>query len=102
LPGTFFAHFFKDFDFAVKHYQIVQEVYESFTLKIVPNSQFSDQVSDKLLNELRKYTGVEQAIELELVTEIPLLKTGKRTPVVSKIPLDFQKVKAESIWTGGI
>jgi phenylacetate-CoA ligase len=100
LPGTFFAHFFKDFDFAVKHYQIVQEVYESFTLKIVPSSQFSDQVSDKLLNELRKYTGVEQPIKLELVTEIPLLKTGKRTPVVSKIPLDFQKVKAESVWTG--
>jgi phenylacetate-CoA ligase len=102
LPGTFFAHFFKDFDFAVKHYQIVQEVYESFTLKIVPSSQFSDQVSDNLLHQLRKYTGVEQPIELELVTEIPLLKTGKRTPVVSKIPLDFQKVKAESVWTGKI
>jgi phenylacetate-CoA ligase len=102
LPGTFFAHFFKDFAFAVKHYQIVQDVYESFTLKIVPSSQFSDQVGHKLLNELRKYTGVEQPIELELVAEIPLLKTGKRTPVVSKIPLDFQKVRAERVWRGQI
>jgi phenylacetate-CoA ligase len=100
LPGTFFAHFFKDFDFAVKHYQIVQEVYDSFTLKVVPTSQFSDQVGDKLLAQLRKYTGIEQIIELELVTEIPLLKTGKRTPVVSRIPLEFQKVSAESIWKG--
>jgi phenylacetate-CoA ligase len=100
LPGTFFAHFFKDFDFAVKHYQIVQEVYESFILKIVPTAQFSNQVSDQLLLQLRKYTGVGQIIDLELVTEIPLLKTGKRTPVVSKIPLEFQRVNAKSIWKG--
>lgn len=101
LPGTFFAHFFKDFNFAIKHYQIVQEVYKSFTLKIVPTSQFSSEVSSNLLSELKKFTGLEQKIDLELVEEIPLLSTGKRTPVVSKIPLDFQKVKAETIWRDG-
>ena len=100
LPGTFFAHFFKDFDFAIRHYQIVQEVYESFTLKIVPTSQFSSEVSSDMLNQLRKFTGLAQQIGLELVEEIPLLRTGKRTPVVSKIPLDFQKIKADRIWKG--
>jgi len=92
LPGTFFAHFFKDFDYAVQHYQIIQESTEKFTLKIVPKSQFTEEVKNRIIQDLKTYTGQEQIIEVSLVEEIPLLRTGKRTPVVSNIKLDFQQI----------
>ena len=97
LPGTFFAHFFKDFDFAVQHYQITQESPEKFTLRIVPKSQFTQEVNNRIIGELKGYTGQDQLIEVELVEEIPLLKTGKRTPVVSNVKLDFQKIDNSKI-----
>ena len=98
LPGTFFAHFFKDFDFAVQHYQVLQKNYESFILKIVPKSQYSEQVGHLIIEELKEYAGPKQVIHLQLVSEIPLLKTGKRTPVISEIPLEFQKIDARKVW----
>jgi phenylacetate-CoA ligase len=97
LPGTFFAHFFKDFDFAVQHYQITQETSEKFTLKLVPKSQFTDVVKGRIIDDLKAYTGQEQIIEVSLVDEIPLLKTGKRTPVVSDVKLDFQQIDNKKI-----
>jgi len=38
---------------------------------------------------LKDYVG-DTDIKVRFVTEIPLLKTGKRTPVTSKVPFDFQ------------
>jgi phenylacetate-CoA ligase len=97
LPGTFFAHFFKDFDFAIQHYQITQNTSEKFTLNLVPKSQFTDEVKNRITDDLKAYTGKEQIIEVSIVDEIPLLKTGKRTPVVSNVKLDFQKIDNSKI-----
>jgi phenylacetate-CoA ligase len=98
LPGTFFAHFFKDFDFAVRHYQVIQEEKDYFAIRIVPTSQFSDEIENSIISELQNYTGTNQLIKLIIVNEIPLLATGKRTPVISKIALDFQDIDASRIW----
>ena len=98
LPGTFFAHFFKDFDFAIKHYQVVQDNRDSFRILIVPNSQYNANVEVQIVSQLQTYAGNSQIIDVELVSEIPLLKTGKRTPVVSKIAPDFQEIEGSKIW----
>jgi len=92
LPGTFFAHFFKEYDFAVRQYQIVQDVKDAVTLKIVPESGYSDVVKDQILAELRKFMGETMVIDVELVDNIPLVRTGKRTGVVSNLNFDFQKL----------
>ena len=97
LPGTFFAHFFKDFDFAVQHFQVTQDTPEKFTLKIVPKSQFTQRVKNQIVSDLQFYTGSGQIIDVSLVDEIPLLKTGKRTPVISNVKLDFQKIDNSKI-----
>jgi phenylacetate-CoA ligase len=99
LPGTFFAHFFKDFDFAVQHYQVVQENSSSFSIKIVPKPQFTEIVGQRIVSNLLEYTGKKQIINLELVDQIPLLMTGKRTPVVSKVELEFQNINTSNIWS---
>jgi phenylacetate-CoA ligase len=97
LPGTFFAHFFKDFDFAVKHYQVVQKIFGAFLVKIVPNVQFNLKVEKDILRSLTEYTGVETEISIELVDSIPLVRTGKRTPVISHLKNDFQSVSNKKI-----
>jgi phenylacetate-CoA ligase len=92
LPGTFFAHFFKDYDFAVRQYQVVQREQEAIELKIVPESGFSAVVREQILEQLRRYMGEEMRIDVSIVDEIPLLRTGKRTGVVSYLDYDFQKL----------
>jgi phenylacetate-CoA ligase len=89
LPGTFFAHFFKDYDFLIQFFQIVQERKGSFNLKYVHGLQWSEQGWALMIGRLREYVGDTEIVP-ENVTEIPLLKTGKRTPVVSTVRVDFQ------------
>ena len=92
LPGTFFAHFFKDFSHLVRHYQIVQERAGSFTILVVRGEYWSDESDTALIGGLRPYVGMTQ-VEIRLVDHIPLLVTGKRTAVVSSVAVDFQGLR---------
>jgi phenylacetate-CoA ligase len=94
LPGTFFAHFFKEYEYAVRFFQVHQSDVGSMTLRLVKNSRFTAEALDQLLNGLREFTGDRMAIDIEFVDEIPLGITGKRAPVISEIGLDFQHVTA--------
>ena len=89
LPGGFFGHFFKDYEYCIKHYQVAQEELGSFTLKIVPTHQFSDSSKNEILESLYKYAGSKTKIYIELVESIPLIRTGKRSPVVSSLSPDL-------------
>jgi phenylacetate-CoA ligase len=89
IPGTFFAHFFKEYESQVLFFQVVQEVTGKFDLLIVQNSGWTIEGWDQVLTDLREYVG-DTEISVQFVDEIPLLKTGKRTPVVSKVKFDFQ------------
>lgn len=97
LPGTFFAHFFKEHDYAIRHFQVHQETPGEFTLKIVKNRQFTDAALREILEELRQYAGAQTGIDVELVDEIPLVRTGKRSPVVSTVRQDFQQVSRNKV-----
>jgi phenylacetate-CoA ligase len=92
MPGTFFAHFFKDYDSIVKHFQIIQEKPGEFQLNIVKAELFSEDLFNDLLLSLHDYVGTS-GIEVSFVETIPLLSTGKRSPVVSKINQDFQNLQ---------
>ncbi len=92
LPGTFFAHFFKDFDNIVLFFQVIQEDKLGFLIKIVKGHQWNLTDWDNLINELRQFIG-NTPIKIEFVESIPLLKTGKRTPVISHLKIDFQDIK---------
>ncbi|HYI11913.1 MAG TPA: glycosyltransferase [Thermoanaerobaculia bacterium] len=92
LPGTFFAHFFKDYEFAVRQYQIVQRVKDAIDLKIVPENGYSATAENEILTGLKRYMGDSMGINVQLVDQIPLLRTGKRTGVVSHLDYDFQRL----------
>jgi phenylacetate-CoA ligase len=96
LPGTFFAHFFKDYGNLLRHYQIEQTERGEFTLKVVPHSDYlySDEQVDAMVERLKEYTGLDTVIHTEFVDEIPMGRTGKRSPVVSTVKAEFQELPA--------
>jgi phenylacetate-CoA ligase len=89
MPGTFFAHFFKDYDSIIRHFQIYQEKLGSFDLYLVKSDLFSELGFASMMKQLQKFVG-STGIDTKFVESIPLLATGKRSPVISKIKLDFQ------------
>ena len=91
LPGTFFAHFFKDHESVIRFFQVEQHTKGVFTLKIVKNDGYRQADMDAIVNQLRQYVG-DTVIEVVYVSEIPLVRTGKRSPVVSTVLEDFQSL----------
>ncbi len=92
LPGTFFAHFFKDYENCIRFFQVEQREKGSFTLRIVRNEGFSDLAMQSIIRHLREYVG-ETHINVDYVSEIPLVRTGKRSPVISTVIEDFQTLE---------
>lgn len=92
LPGTFFAHFFKDFEDVCSQYQVVQKTAGEFTVKLVKASTFREARFSVLTHTLQSSVGSGTRIHFEFTTSIPLTRTGKRTPVVSSVKPDFQSL----------
>lgn len=97
LPGTFFAHFFKDYESIILFFQIEQSRKGSFILKLVDGPNSSESAQAQMMLNLRKYVGDTQ-IEIHKVAEIPMLRTGKRSPVVSTVSEDFQNVSSVQLF----
>jgi len=93
VPGTFFAHLFKDYDYIIRQYQVLQDQFGSVTLKIIKAPAFDDQVFEEVLTHLRHFLGAEMKINVEYVDHIAMVRTGKQQGSISKIPLDFQQIK---------
>ncbi len=94
MPGTFFSHLFKDFDYLVRQYQVIQEERGAITLKVVKGSRFAPELFEReILTVLRRYLGEETRIDVQFVDLIPLVRTGKRQAVISRLSLDFQKLQ---------
>jgi phenylacetate-CoA ligase len=98
LPGTFFAHYFKEYDYLIRFFQIMQERPNEFELLLVKGDQFTDAGLDALVSGLREFVGTEEQtyVRVRFVESIPMVRTGKRSPVVSSVALDFQDVSRKS------
>src|SRR5262249_16520688 len=62
LPGTFFAHYLKEYDYAFKRFQVVQEERNAMTFRVVKGGRFSQDVLDEVLATFRSYLGEKMAI----------------------------------------
>lgn len=90
LPGTFFAHLLKDYDHAIRHYQVLQERRDEIILKIVKGGRFTDEVQAEVVATLQRFLGARMRIVVECVDEIPMVRTGKRLVAISKLKIDLQ------------
>jgi phenylacetate-CoA ligase len=90
LPGTFFSHYLKEMHHAIRRFQVVQERPRHLTLRFVPAGRYTPAVLEEILATFRRYLGDDMAIDVEQVSEIEMVRTGKRLASVSRLPVDFQ------------
>jgi phenylacetate-CoA ligase len=91
VPGTFFAHALKEYDYAIRQFQIVQEDVGAIRFRVAKGSRYSDDVLDTCKDLIRKHLGHDLKIDVEFVDGIEMVRTGKRLASVSKVKIDFQK-----------
>ena len=80
IPGTFFAHFFKEYTKTIKFYRVEQHIINEIKLLIVLRGNKED--VDPIISELRKTVG-DIKIDIQYVESIPMIRTGKRMGAVS-------------------
>lgn len=91
LPGTFFAHFFKDYDQLVRQYQIIQNEDGLITLKIVKTEDYDEDEFQQIVQHLRLHLGQKTSLRIDFVSHIPMVHTGKHQGSISKLKIDFQE-----------
>jgi len=84
IPGELFPHMFKEFP-GIERFQVIQKVLESITIKLVCNSQFSQEDEQSILAEVNKYSKGALDIKIEKVDDIPLTKTGKHKVTICEL-----------------
>ena len=92
LPGTFFAHFFKEYSHIIRQYQIVQEKIDVINLFIVKSERYSNEGMKLVLAELYKHLGAKTNLNINYVKEIKMVRTGKQQGAISKLKIDFQNL----------
>jgi phenylacetate-CoA ligase len=100
LPGSFFTHYLKEFDYAIKRFQVIQEERDAITFRMVKGGRFSQQVLDEVIATFRQYLGADMRIEVDFVDEIALIRTGKHLASISRLNVDFQRAAPTVIQAG--
>lgn len=95
VPGAFFAHLLKDYDHAVRQFQIVQEEPGAITFHLVKGPRYDEQALDEVLGILHRFLGAEMRIEVAFCDNIQMVRTGKRLATLSKLGIDFQAPAAQ-------
>ncbi len=90
IPGAFFAHLFKDYEYAIKQFQVEQNEFGKIILRIVKAQRFTQKPLDELCAVLEKHLGPGLLIDVEFLDYIPLGRTGKFHHSISHLPIDFQ------------
>jgi phenylacetate-CoA ligase len=91
VPGTFFAHALKEFDYAISRFQVVQEEVGAIKLRVVKAQRYSDATLDEIQALIRRYLGEGLRIDVVFEESIEMVRTGKHLASVSKLPIDFQR-----------
>jgi phenylacetate-CoA ligase len=98
VPGTYFAHFFKEYEHAVARYQVVQEERARLVVNLVRRSRFTPHTEAQLRRALADTLGHDMRIEFRYVDAVPLGRTGKAQAVVCRIPLPLFSADAAESW----
>lgn len=98
VPATFFAHFFKEYEYAVARYQIVQEVQDQLQVRIIRKSRFTKETEADIRRGLAEVLGQDMGMQFEFVDTIPLGRTGKAQTCLCKIELPLFSGVAAAAW----
>ena len=93
IPGTFFMHYFKDYETDIRQFQIIQEREGELILNIVTSPATPTTRISELLKGLYPYIGETMKLWVCDVESIPLGRTGKHCATISRLNFDAQKVE---------
>ncbi len=93
VPGSYFAHLLKEYDYAIERFQVVQERVGELELRIVRGGRFSPAVVEQILAQFHERLGASLRIAVRFVDELPLGQTGKFQHSVSRLRFDFQSAQ---------
>jgi phenylacetate-CoA ligase len=65
--------------------QIIQEDYEHFIIKLIPNTLFKEKDKEHLIREFHSRLGNDVDIEIKLVDDLNRANSGKFKWVISKV-----------------
>lgn len=84
LPGTFFAHFFKDYEDYILRYQIIQTTINEIEIHIVPTDSYNLTIQNKIETKISIYLK-NISIKFLLKNSIDMVKTGKFNSVINRL-----------------
>lgn len=90
VPSAFFAHYLKDFDHAIRRFQVVQEREGQIRMDLVKAGRYSDDILQEIMTTFRQYLGSDLVIDVKFVEDVEMVRTGKRLASVSRLKVDFQ------------
>jgi phenylacetate-CoA ligase len=97
LPATYFAQLFKEYEYAVQRYQVVQEAHDRIDVRIVRRSRFTSDTQEEIRRALASVLGQGMIVRFELVETIPVVPGGRAQVCLCRIPLPlFSAVEAEA------
>jgi phenylacetate-CoA ligase len=100
VPGTFFAHYLKDFDHAIRRFQVRQDEPGRIRLRLVRADRYSESALEEILGTFRRVLG-DLEVDVELLDAIPLGNHGKHLDAISSLPIDFQRHAPPRAAVGG-
>jgi phenylacetate-CoA ligase len=96
VPGSFFPHLLKDYDHAIKRFQVVQDEPGAIKLRLVKAPRYTDDTLEEIKTCIHRYLGEGLRIDVIFEDHIEMVRTGKHLASVSKLPIDFQKQAPKS------
>jgi phenylacetate-CoA ligase len=93
VPGTFFAHVLKDYEYAIRHFQVVQHEPGMIELCVVKAGRYSSEVMETVQTTIRQHLGEKLRIDVRFVDHIEAVRKHKHVASQSLIPVDFRNKK---------
>ncbi len=91
VPGTFFAQSLRDLDYAIQHFQVIQEREGAIRFRMSRGGRYSPEVLAEVLEKFRQRLGRDLEIEVELVDDSVMAGTPGFRAVSSTLEIDFQE-----------
>lgn len=91
VPGSFFPHLLKDYEHAIKRFQVVQDEPGAIKLRLVKAARYTDDTLEEINALIRRYLGEGLRIDVIFEDQIEMVRTGKHLASVSRLPIDFQR-----------
>jgi phenylacetate-CoA ligase len=86
VPGSFFAHAFKNYDYAIRKFQVAQEEPGGIRLGLVKAKRYSDTTLEEIKALIRAHLGRDLRIDVSFAADIETPRTrGRLAPVVTDV-----------------